>query len=198
MAKKQVRQDNVTTRDHILDIAGHLFYEHGIRAIGVDTVVAQAKVAKTTLYDHFPSKDHLIRAYLEAQDAVFWEMFDTTLEQHAGDPRGQILAVFAMLEAQIATPQSLGCPFISAASEFPELDQPGHQVAIAHKQQLRERLAALAAEGGAASPALLADQLLLLLDGAFASKRVFRSDKSPAAHLSSTVALLLDVHLGKS
>lgn len=182
-------------RDHILDIAGHLFYEHGIRTIGVDTIVAQAGVAKTTLYDHFPSKDHLIRAYLEVQDAVFWQGFDGMVADHADNPRAALQAIFAALEAQIATPQSIGCPFLSAVAEFPELDHPGHQVALAHKQQLRERLAVLATEAGVAAPQLLADQLLMLLDGAFASKRVFRSDTSPAAQLSHTVGMVLDMHL---
>jgi AcrR family transcriptional regulator len=182
-------------RDHILDIAGHLFYEHGIRTIGVDTIVAQAGVAKTTLYDHFPSKDHLIRAYLEVQDAVFWQSFDAMVAEHAGSPRAALEAIFATLEAQIATPQSIGCPFLSAVAEFPELTHPGHQVALAHKQQLRERLAVLATEAGAAAPQLLADQLLMLLDGAFASKRVFRSNTSPAAQLSHTVGMVLDMHL---
>lgn len=196
MTEKQTKtKAKGAARDHILDVAGHLFYEHGIRTIGVDTIVAQAQVAKTTLYDHFPSKDHLIRAYLEAQDVVFWQGFDATIAQYEGNPRAALAAIFAMLEAQIATPQSIGCPFLSAVAEFPELEHPGHQVALAHKQQLRERLGALAAAAGATAPQLLADQLLMLLDGAFASKRVFRSATSPAAHLSHTVRMVLDMHL---
>lgn len=182
-------------RAHILNTAGLLFYRFGIRAIGVDTVVAEAGVAKTTLYDHFPSKDDLITAYLAEQDAAFWVNFEATLAQHPHAPRQQILDLFTMFETMIATPQSLGCPFLSAAAEFPELDQPGHQVAFMHKNKLWQRLQELAQAAGAAQPDQLADQLLLLLDGAFASKRVFRSADSPIRQLRATVEMVLKMHL---
>lgn len=184
-----------SAKAHILDIAGNLFYQQGIRAIGVDTIVARAQVAKTTLYDHFSSKDDLITAYLEAQDEVFWQNVEQILSQHPDNPRQQLIALFESFEAMVTSPESLGCPFISAASEFPELDQPGHQVALAHKQKVRLRLQELAQAAGAKEPQLLADQLLLLLDGAFASKRVFRNQPSPAGQLQATVKMLLDLHL---
>jgi AcrR family transcriptional regulator len=185
-------------RHHIVDVASGLFYTNGIRAVGVDTIVAEAGVAKTTLYDHFASKDDLIIAYLEKGDQMFWRDVEATLQQHAGDPRRQIAALFESFETMIASPQSLGCPFLSAASEFPELNQPGHAVALAHKQKLRDRLRDLAVSAGAHAPDQLADQLLLLLDGAFASKRVFRTDQSPVRMLHTTAQLLLDFHLAES
>jgi AcrR family transcriptional regulator len=183
-------------KDHILEIAGRLFYTQGIRAIGVDTIVAQSGVAKTTLYDHFASKDDLVNAYLEKNDLDFWQMFEAALQQHPGDPKQQLRDVFQRFADLIATPESLGCPFISAASEFPELEQSGHPLAVAHKQKVRDRLSELAQAAGAKQPAQLADQLLLLLDGAFASKRVFRSFDSPAGQLVAAANLLLDCHLG--
>jgi AcrR family transcriptional regulator len=185
------------TREHILEVAGRLFYTQGIRAIGVDTIVAQSGVAKTTLYDHFPSKDDLVKAYLEKNDHDFWEMFDTALQQHPDQPKKQLVDVFEHFSALIGTPESLGCPFISVASEFPELEQPGHPLAVAHKQKIRDRLSQLAQAAGAKQPTQLADQLLLLLDGAFASKRVFRSFDSPAAQLVAAANLLLDCHLNR-
>ena len=81
------------------------------------------------------------------------------------------------------------------AAEFPELDQPGHEVALQHKQKVRARLNELGQAAGARDADQLADQLLLLLDGAFASKRVFRSAESPAGRLSATVKMLLDLQL---
>lgn len=183
------------SRERILDVAGNLFYRSGIRAIGVDTIVAQVGIAKTTLYDHFASKDDLIKAYLEEQDRIFWEYFDKALANHPHSPRQQILDVFENFEAMINSPESLGCPFLSAVGEFPDLEQPGHQVGLAHKQKVRSRFQTLAQAAGVKAPNLLADQLLLILDGAFASKRVFRSSDSPAAQLMVTARMLLDLHL---
>lgn len=184
-----------STKDHILDVASGLFYNTGIRAVGVDTIVAQSGVAKTTLYDHFASKDALISAYLTKHDQEFWEAFQATLDKHPNQPRQQLMELFESFEAMIASPHSLGCPFLSAATEFPELDQPGHQIALAHKQKIRDQLQRLAKAAGAKDPAQLADQLLLLLDGAFASKRVFRTDESPMRQLKATANMLLDMHL---
>jgi AcrR family transcriptional regulator len=185
-------------KDHILNVASDLFYNNGIRAVGVDTIVAEAGVAKTTIYDHFASKDDLITAYLERNDAIFLGMLDEAEQQHPDNPRQQLMDVFQTMEGLILAPQFIGCPFISAASEFPELDQPGHQVALAHKQKVRARLQSLAQAAGAKDYEQLGDQLLLLLDGAFASKRVFRSAESPLIQLMPTVKLLLDAHLGTS
>jgi AcrR family transcriptional regulator len=185
----------VATKTHILDVAGNLFYRLGIRAVGIDTVVAKAGVAKTTLYDHFVSKEVLINAYLEQRDAMFWGYFDRAFEKHPDDPRQQFADVFAMFEGMLSDPDFIGCPFLSATAEFPELDQPGHQVALAHKRKLRSRFLALAERAGAGVPEQLADQLVLVVDGAFAARRVFRSDDSPAVQLRATAALLLESHL---
>jgi AcrR family transcriptional regulator len=183
-------------RGHILNIAGDLFYRQGIRAVGIDTIVAEAGVAKTTLYDHFSSKDDLITAYLEARDAEFWAAFDATLAAYPDSPRGVLEAAFTAIEGMIAAPESLGCPFLSAAAEFPDLDAPGHAVALRHKQAVRARLGDLAEASGAHAPDALADALMLILDGAFAAKRVYRVADSPAARLGATARLLLDAHLG--
>lgn len=194
---KQPRSKTIKgeAKAHILGIAGDLFYHQSIRAIGVDTIVAQAGVAKTTLYDHFPSKDDLIDAYLEEQDRIFWQNTETILSNHRGEPKAQLLALFDSFEAMILSPESLGCPFISAVSEFPELDQPGHAIALGHKQRIRARLEELARQAGVTAADQLADQLMLILDGAFAAKRTYRAENSPARQLKNTAKLLLVMHL---
>ncbi|MBC8098828.1 MAG: TetR/AcrR family transcriptional regulator [Armatimonadetes bacterium] len=185
------------TKAHILNVASNLFYRVGIRAVGIDTIVAESDVAKTTLYDHFASKDALIHAYLEQNDHIFWEIFEGDPAQQPDDPKQQLLAIFDRLDALIAAPESLGCPFLSAAAEFPELDQPGHRSALTHKQKVWSRFHTIAQAIGVSETAQFADQLLLLLDGAFASKRVFRSYESPARQLKSTVQMLLAAHLAQ-
>ncbi|MFZ4816812.1 MAG: TetR/AcrR family transcriptional regulator [Phototrophicaceae bacterium] len=185
-------------KEHILKVASELFYTQGIRAVGIDTIVAQSGVAKTTLYDHFPSKDDLVNAYLTIHDQMFWQAWDATLEQHPDSPEQQIRDLFEMLEAGIATPEVLGCAFLSAASEFPDLGQASHQLALVHKQKVKTRFQALAQAAGVAQPEQLAEQLLLLLNGAFASKRVFGSFESAVRQLAATANMLLDAHLTRS
>jgi AcrR family transcriptional regulator len=185
-------------KEHILKVACDLFYSQGIRAVGIDTIVAQSGVAKTTLYDHFPSKDDLVHAYLMIHDQMFWQAWDTVLEQHPTSPEQQIRSLFAMLEAGIATPEVLGCAFLSAASEFPELGQSSHQLALVHKQKVKTRLQELAQAAGIAQPDQLAEQLLLLLNGAFATKRVFGALENPTRQLAASANMLIDAHLARS
>lgn len=185
-------------RQHILEVADDLFYHIGIRAVGVDTIVAQAGVAKTTLYDHFASKDALIEAYLEGRDHAFWQLVEMTLTKHPDSPREQLLDLFESIEAFIAGPECLGCPFLNAVAEFPEPDQPGHGIAVAHKEKLRMWFTELAQAAGVKAAHQFADQLMLLLDGAFASKRVYCSAQSPAMQLKATVQMLLQAHLAPS
>jgi AcrR family transcriptional regulator len=176
----------VTTRQHILDIAGDLFFRKGYRAVGVDTIVQEAGIAKMTLYRYFPSKDALIVAYLEQVNQLFWDWFDAAIEPFEGEPRRQLGAVFAALEELVRSPQCYGCAFLVAASEFPELDSPGHRVALAHKQTVR---------AGAPKPAVLANQLALLMDGAFAAVRVFGAG-NPGAGIVDAATTLIEAQLG--
>lgn len=183
-----------TTRQRILDIAGDLFFRQGYRAIGVDTIVKEAGVAKMTLYRHFPSKDDLIVAYLEQVNRLFWEWFDEAIKPYEGKPRDQVVAVFAALEQLVKSPKCFGCTFLVAAAEFPERDSPGHKVALAHKQAVRDRFRDLARRMGARKPDVLADQLSLLMDGAFAAVRMF-GPNNPGANAPGAAAVLLDAQL---
>ncbi len=77
-------------RERILEVADELFYREGIRAIGVDTIIAKSSVAKTTLYRYFPSKDDLVVAYLEERNRRFWALFDSAVNKHPSDPKAQL------------------------------------------------------------------------------------------------------------
>jgi AcrR family transcriptional regulator len=161
-------------KDKILTIANNLFYQKGVRAIGVDRIIAESEVAKTTLYRYFPSKDDLVVAYLEVQDWHFWRLFDEVVDRSPNEPKQQLLAIFSWIDELLASPDCHGCPFLMIAAEFPEIDYPGHQVAIAHNQKLRDRLTALADLAGIALAAELGATLSLLIDGAFAQRRLFK------------------------
>ena len=183
----------IPPRERILDTAAELFYRDGYGAVGVDTIIAQAGVAKTTLYRHFASKDELIVAYLERANERFWAWFEHAIAGQQ-DPRAQLAALFDAVAELAASPACLGCTFQGAASEFPSQEHPGHQAARAHKQAVLDRLCELAARAGARDPGELARELLLVMDGAFAAARMF-GRRSPAAAAPAAATALLDAHL---
>jgi AcrR family transcriptional regulator len=165
-------------RDRILNTASTLFYQQGIRAIGVDTIIAKSEVAKTTFYRYFPAKDDLVVAYLEERNQGFWELLETTISQFADQPKQQLLAIFSWLNEVLMSPDSQGCPFLMVASEFPETSYPGHRVAIAHKNKMRDRLRLIATASGIKQADELSAGLMLLLDGAFAQRRLYQTHQS--------------------
>jgi AcrR family transcriptional regulator len=183
-------------RERILETAAELFYRDGYRAVGVDTISERAGVAKMTLYRHFPSKDDLIVAYLEESNRRFWEWFEGAIAAQE-DPRERLRALFEATGSLAAGPDCLGCAFQATAAEFPQVGHPGHRVAAAHKRAVIERLAELAGAAGAPDPEELARELLLLMDGAFASARMF-GRHGPAASVGGAAEAVIDRGLGAS
>ncbi len=181
-------------RDKLFQTAARLFYRHGYRAIGVDTISAESGIGKMTLYRHYPSKDDLIVAYLRDSNEVFWINFER-ITKDAPTAREKLLAFFRALQDYAVSPTCYGCPFINVATEYPKTDYAGHQVAIEHKQTVRARLYQLAKETGARQPKALADALFLLMDGAYVAARMFGSSPgNPAAHVAEAARHLIDAH----
>lgn len=189
-------EDMLTTRQHLIDTAGDLFFRYGYRAIGVDTIVKESGVAKMTLYRYFPSKDDLIVAYLEQAHQTFWEWLNMAIKPYEGEPARQLEAIFTALEKLLRSPQCYGCAFLSAATEFPELDSPGHRAALAHKQAVRQRFRELAGQAGVKQPVALANQLLLLMDGAFAAVRMFGQD-NPGVDVLGAARAIIEAQVSK-
>jgi AcrR family transcriptional regulator len=160
-------------RERILETASALFYRQGVRAVGVDLVVAEAGVAKTSLYRHFRTKDDLIAAFLAREDADFWGTWDKVAGAHAGDPRGELDSQLDWIGERVGRQGYRGCPQINVAAEFPEADHPARKVAAAHKAELRRRLAVIAVGLGAVRPVELSGQLAVLINGAFVSAQMF-------------------------
>lgn len=160
------------TRERILQTASALFYQRGVRAVGVDLVVKEAGVAKTSLYRHFGSKDDLVAAFLAREDRDFWATWDRVAEQHRHDAQAELDAHLEWIGERIGRPNYRGCPQINAAAEFPEADHPARQVAVDHKREFRRRLRGIAERLGVERPDELAGQLSLLVNGAFVSSQV--------------------------
>ena len=115
-----------TRRDHLVDTASRLFQRHGYHATGIDRILAEAGVAKMTLYNHFKSKDELILAALRRRDEQFRNAFMRNVERRAKDPRARLLACFDVLAEWFAESGFSGCSFINAAGEFAAPDDPIH------------------------------------------------------------------------
>ena len=161
-------EEKKPARQRILDTASEMFYRDGVRAVGIDALIARSGVAKMSLYRNFPSKDALIVAWLEDRNAFFWRRWDKAEASRAGDPQGQLEAILDMIAATASHRKWRGCPFLNTGTEFPEPDHPARAVILAHKRGVRERLRALAAAARARDPDLLAQELQLLIDGAYA------------------------------
>lgn len=182
-----------TPKEKLFQKAARLFYQHGYRAIGVDTIAAESGIGKMTLYRHYPSKDDLIVAYLKDSNETFWENFEE-ITKDAPTSREKLLAFFEALQNYVKTPACYGCPFLNVATEYPETDYPGHQIALEHKQSVRSMFRGLSKEAGAREPEVLADQLFLLMDGAYMASRMFGT-KNPASHLASAAKSLIDAQM---
>lgn len=177
-------------RERILETASRLFYERGIRAVGVDTIVSEANVAKTTLYQHFKTKDDLIEAYLQASDEGLRAWLASLISDPAEPPEERLLTIFRQVGDWVARAGFRGCGFINASVELAEPGHPGALVAAGHKDHVREAFAALAAEAGITDPDRFARELLVLLDGAFVGAAMQRS-LAPFEAAERAAALLL-------
>src|SRR4249920_3315958 len=160
------KHDGIPPRERILATAVELFYRHGIRAVGVDSIAEAAGTNKMTLYRHFASKDELVAEYLRCLAEKASSSWDALAAQHPGNPRGQLRGWLEDMAAHVASGDERGCPLANAAVELPERDHPARRVIEAFKTAQRERLVQLCAAAALAEPDMLADELFLLLEGA--------------------------------
>jgi AcrR family transcriptional regulator len=174
--------EKIDMNERILRTADRLFYLKGIRAIGVDTIAAEIGISKRTLYNHFPSKDALIQAYLKRR----------FVQPRASDksPVEQILATFDSLERRFSAKDFRGCPFVNAVAELGAEDRSVKKIAKAFKESRRLWFRNLLAELGAADAEGLATQLQLLVDGAIAQDLV-RDDPAMARAAKEAAKVLL-------
>jgi len=180
----------VDVRERILETASALFYRRGVRAVGVDLVVEEAGVAKTSLYRHFRTKDDLIAAFLHREDEDFWKRWDNTTQRHHSDAEAELEAQLKWIGERVSRSDYRGCPQLNVAAEFPDLDHPARAVATAHKRELRRRLRDLAGRLRAKRPDELAAQLSLLINGAFVSSQMFSGDEATPILLATSRALI--------
>ena len=178
-----------TARDRLIDTAIALFNRYGFHATGVDRIVAVAKVAKKTLYAHFPSKEDLIIAALTRKRTAFADKFLPSVLATSDDPRTRLLSLFELAKSWFADPDFYGCIFVNAAVEYSEPGHPINACAREFKTLLRGFALEQAQAGGAADPEALADQIALLFEGATTVAQV--SARPDAATTAKAIAAQL-------
>lgn len=176
----------------MLAVARELFYWRGIHAVGVDTIAAEAEIAPTTLYRLFGSKDGLVAAYVEREAAGHREWFERALGDPARPPDARLIDLFGALSELVRPEICRGCPFQMALAETPDENQRAHAHAVELKRWVRERFGGLAREHLASDQQaeLLADQLMMLYDGAFATAASLGAGGPPASLRAIATQLL--------
>ena len=186
-------RQRLSKRDQLLETAWRLFYRDGYHATGIDRILADAGVAKMTLYKHFRSKEDLILAVLEKRSGLFQASFSRFLQAKRGTPEQQLLGVFDWLVKWIKSKEFRGCFFQKAMAEYQSLNDPIHQAALAHKAAFHAEIGRLVKEAGLANPKKLSDQLALLVEGAIVSAH---ATGSPAAAMQARDAARSLIKMG--
>ncbi|MGI9409025.1 MAG: TetR/AcrR family transcriptional regulator [Hyphomicrobiaceae bacterium] len=182
-----------TKREELVQKALQAFYRNGFHATGMDMLVAETGISKTSMYKHFRTKEELILAVLQLRDENFRTWLYRRMEELADTPREQLLAMFDALEEWFAETGYRGCMFIKASSEFQEASDPIHKQSAEHKRLLEKHIAKLAKRAGLSKPNALARQLLLLKEGAIVTAHLGHTDK-PARDAKLAAGRLIDEH----
>jgi len=155
-----------TKRDELVQKALKAFYQNGFNATGMDMLVAETGISKTSMYKHFRTKDDLILAVLRLRDEQFRNWLYRRMEELADTPRGQLIAMFDALEEWFDEAGYKGCMFIKASSEFLDAESPIRKQSADHKRMLEVHITSLVKDAGFENYEVIARQLLLLKEGA--------------------------------
>jgi AcrR family transcriptional regulator len=163
-------------REQLIDIAVRLFNRHGYHATGVDRIMEETGIAKTTLYRHFASKEDLIVAALAKVDEQSREEMRAFVEAASDDPRERLLATFDQLGIWLADCEFKGCPFVAAAAEYGDPGNPVFQAVRLHKRLMLAYIEELVRAARIAEPKTVARQIVMLQEGAVAYAQVLGCD----------------------
>ena len=188
MSKSLEKAGRTPARERLLAAAGALFYEEGFNNVGIERVIERAGVAKASLYDCFGSKEALIRAYLQSRKEARQARFTEGLAKYT-TPRERLLGVFDILGQIIAEPSYRGCAFVKAGAEA--LAGGSIQAVCEDSRRwMRDLFTGLSQDAGAIDPNALAQQLVMLYDGASISAQMDRNPEAATAARTAAAALL--------
>lgn len=184
-----------STRDQILHTAHDLFYRVGFHAVGLDAILQAVGVTKTTFYNHFPSKEDLVKEVLDWHNRWWQDTFREMLKRHGGDsPRGQLLAVPEALDEMFRDNNFNGCFFVNVAVQFPLPHDPAHAAAADHKKAMEGIIREIAGYAGARDALSMAQELSIVLEGAYVTRQVTRNPDT-ASVARRLVAMIVERHL---
>ncbi len=158
-------------RDELVQKALQVFYRNGFHATGMDQLVRETGISKTSMYKYFQTKDDLILACLHVRDVQFRHWFANRVEALEPRREHQLGVIFDVLDEWFSSPDFKGCMFIKAAAEFQEPDHPAHMISARHKCLMVDYIQDLAHQAGLVRTRALAGQLGLLIEGAIIMAR---------------------------
>ena len=188
MSKKPTRKSDA--RQRLVETAERLFYAEGIHGVGIDRIIAEAGVAKMTLYNHFASKDELILAVLQYREEQFHETFARSMERSVRKGMPRLEAFFVALKKWFKSPGFRGCSFINASVELADADHPASRFSAEHKQRLNKQLREYAIEAAGESAADAAPAGALLVEGAIVAAVMEQSAKPADIARDAALALV--------
>jgi AcrR family transcriptional regulator len=180
-------------RERILRTARDLFYQRGIRAVGVDSIACAAGTNKMSFYRNFPSKDELVAEYLRDQEREGWAWWDGVVAANVADARAQVEALFEAHVKRMTDCDSRGCALANAAIEITDAT-PARAVVENHKLEIRRRFRRLARDMKAREPDVLGDALMLLWEGSYLTRLIFSGRQGPMQNVVRAVRTLIDAH----
>lgn len=187
------RRDTSETRQRIVETAERLFYAEGVRAVGIDRIIAEAEVAKMSLYNHFPSKDDLILAVLQFREEKFGAMFETWMERHVSAGMDRLAAFFAALQDWFQSPGFRGCMFINARVELADAKHPACEFSACHKVRFHQLIQSIIEESrGVKVAAAVAPAIALLVEGAIVTAVMTQSSTAAAVARDAALALVVN------
>ena len=186
----KTRRKKSDARQRIVESAERLFYAEGIRSVGIDRIIAEAGVAKMTLYNHFASKDDLILAVLQYREEQVNDMFAKSMQRHLRKGRDRLDAFFAALKGWFKSSGFRGCSFINACVELADADHPASQFSATHKELFRDMLEGILEESVGDKAVVLAPAVSLLVEGAIVTAVMERSSKPADVARDAALALV--------
>lgn len=169
------------TRERLVEAASKRFYRDGFRSVGIDQILSDVGITKTAFYKHFESKDDLVLEVLRQQDLWLRDTFARLIRERGGDTaRGQLKALFDVVEDLIESDEYRGCFFVNVAMEFPLSHDPAHRAAAANKRAVEDIVRDIAQRADAPDPSALAEDLCLVMEGAYVTKQVTGSNRTAA------------------
>ncbi|MET1071651.1 MAG: TetR/AcrR family transcriptional regulator [Umezawaea sp.] len=155
-------------RERLLTTAVGIFYAAGIHSVGVERVIAEAKVTRATFYRHFPGKEDLVVAYLERAHQHIRARHDHVVA--GGKPAVDVLReIGGHIVEDIQAPHFRGCAFLNAAAEYPDADHVVHRAVLAHREWFLTSITGLFADTGGAAPENAGRHFVMLRDGVMAA-----------------------------